>query len=120
MAGRIADGEEYGFVLFFGQFKGLGAPGIPVDRVMGVLKEIWTTFINETISMFGGACYCGHAFFSGWGTGYYDYESRDNNNAENFNTNLFCHFEESLKGAKISRARAKYGRRKHRASVFHN
>ncbi len=40
VAGRVADGQEDGLVLLGGPGERLGAPGIPVDRIGGVLAQI--------------------------------------------------------------------------------
>ncbi len=40
VAGGIADAEEDGLILPAGLFEGLGGPGVPVDRVSGVLAQV--------------------------------------------------------------------------------
>lgn len=37
---RVADGEENGFIFFFGLFKGFISPGIPVNGVVSVLEKV--------------------------------------------------------------------------------
>ncbi len=40
VTGGIPDAEKDGFILPAGFFQGFRAPGIPVDRVMGVLEQV--------------------------------------------------------------------------------
>ena len=51
VAGGIADGEENGFVLRAGCLEGLRAPWIPVNRIVGVLEEIWRGLLREAVGM---------------------------------------------------------------------
>ncbi len=58
VAGGVADGEEDGFVFAASFFDGFGAPGMPIDGVVGVLKEVGAGGVDETIGVFvenGGA-----------------------------------------------------------------
>jgi len=49
VAGRIADGEEHGLVLGARLGEGLLAPGVPVDRVVGVLKEVGARLLGQAV-----------------------------------------------------------------------
>ena len=49
MAGRIADGQEDRLLLGRGPRPSLGAPGIPVDRIVGVLQQIGADFVRQSI-----------------------------------------------------------------------
>ena len=49
VAGGVADGQEDGFVFGPGLGKGFLTPGIPVHGVVGVLEEIGTFFVDETV-----------------------------------------------------------------------
>jgi hypothetical protein len=53
VAGRISDGKKNGLVAGFGQGKGFLSPGIPVHGVMGMLLEIRTFFVSETVHLSG-------------------------------------------------------------------
>lgn len=44
VAGRVADGKKDWLVFLLGFLKSLIAPGMPIDRVIGVLEEIRRTF----------------------------------------------------------------------------
>ena len=49
---RIADGEEY-CLRFAGVFlKCLWAPWVPVNRVVGVLLQVWGFLVDETVGVF--------------------------------------------------------------------
>ena len=49
VTGGITDGEKNRFVLFAGKVKCVFRPGVPVDRVIGVLQKIGTFFMYELI-----------------------------------------------------------------------
>src|SRR5258706_5086572 len=53
MTGRIADGEEDRFVLLFRRRERLGAPGVPVHRVVGVLEQVGGFFAGEVVGVRG-------------------------------------------------------------------
>jgi hypothetical protein len=57
VAGRVAHREQHRLVLAAGQLEGFRAPGIPVDRIVGVLEQVGARLGGETI---GGAG-LGHA-----------------------------------------------------------
>jgi hypothetical protein len=40
VTGGVPDGQKYGFILFGRLVEGLFAPGIPINRVVGVLEQI--------------------------------------------------------------------------------
>jgi hypothetical protein len=46
MACGVAYADENGLVFCFSFVKSLLTPGIPINRVEGVLKEVWTLFVN--------------------------------------------------------------------------
>jgi hypothetical protein len=54
MAGGITDGEKDGLVILPGLTKGFFAPGIPVDGIFGMLKEIRAFFPDQMIIRMGG------------------------------------------------------------------
>jgi hypothetical protein len=45
----VADAQQHGLVLGARFREGLFAPRVPVDRIVGVLQEIRTRFINKMI-----------------------------------------------------------------------
>jgi hypothetical protein len=49
VTGRIADADQDGFVFPLRPLKGFITPGIPVNRIVRVLKKIGTAFECETI-----------------------------------------------------------------------
>jgi hypothetical protein len=49
MTGSITNAEEDGFVLAAGFFERFFTPGIPVYRVVGMLKEIGRGFATESV-----------------------------------------------------------------------
>jgi hypothetical protein len=49
VAGGITNGKKDRFVLLAGKVKCLFRPGVPVDRVMGMLQKIRTFFMYELI-----------------------------------------------------------------------
>jgi len=51
MTGGIADAEEYRFVFLFSVLKSLLAPGIPVNWIVGVLKQVGGFFIYQVVNM---------------------------------------------------------------------
>ena len=53
VTGGIPDREEDGTVLPFRCLQGLWSPGVPVDRVRGMLEEIGTGFVDEAIRSCG-------------------------------------------------------------------
>ena len=46
VAGGITDGQKDRFVLLAGKLKCFFRPGVPVDRVMGMLQKIGAFFID--------------------------------------------------------------------------
>src|SRR6478609_2633163 len=54
MAGGIANAYEYGLILVLSFTQSLFAPGIPVYRVMCMLKQVGTGFVDELVSMLMG------------------------------------------------------------------
>lgn len=46
-AGEIADTQEDRLVFSLGLLKGLGTPRGPVDRVVGVLLQVWRRLVDE-------------------------------------------------------------------------
>ena len=52
MAGCITDTDEQHFVFGFGFFKGFGAPGIPINRIVGMLKQIRAALIGKVVDKF--------------------------------------------------------------------
>ncbi len=51
VARAVADGEENGLVLGAGAGQRLLAPGVPVDRVVGVLAQVGRGFVDQTVGM---------------------------------------------------------------------
>ena len=51
VTGGIADREQDGAVLCLGRFQGLWSPGVPVNRVPGMLEKIGTSFVDEAIRL---------------------------------------------------------------------
>jgi hypothetical protein len=49
VAGGVADGQEDGTVLASRPREGLLSPGVPVDRVVGVLKQVWARLAREPV-----------------------------------------------------------------------
>jgi hypothetical protein len=49
MAGGITDAEKDGPIKPSSPLQGFGAPGVPIDRVMGVLLEIRAALVDEMI-----------------------------------------------------------------------
>ncbi len=49
VAGRVTDGKQDRFVLLPRQGERLRAPGVPVHRIVGVLLEVGTGFLGETV-----------------------------------------------------------------------
>ncbi len=58
VAGRISYAEKDGLSLFLGPLKGLLSPRVPFDRIVGVLEEIGTSFVNQVVGVHlpGGFC----------------------------------------------------------------
>jgi hypothetical protein len=52
VAGGVADAEENGFVFVMGSLKGFLAPGIPVHRVISVLKQVGTGLFGKAVCHF--------------------------------------------------------------------
>ncbi len=46
---RVAHGQKDGPVISPGDLEGFIAPWIPIDGIMGVLKQIWGLFVNQAI-----------------------------------------------------------------------
>ena len=51
VAGRVADREQDGLVLARRALERFAAPGIPVDRVVGVLQEIGAGSVGELVQV---------------------------------------------------------------------
>ena len=51
VTGGIPDREQDGTVLRFRCLQGFRPPGVPVDRVRGMLEEIGTGFVDESIGL---------------------------------------------------------------------
>ena len=51
MAGRITDGQQDGFVFARGAGERLVPPGVPVDRIVGVLAQIRAGFENQAVGV---------------------------------------------------------------------
>jgi hypothetical protein len=49
VAGRVTNREEDRFIFFSGFLKSLFSPRIPIYGIIGVLQEIWTLFIDQTV-----------------------------------------------------------------------
>jgi hypothetical protein len=58
MAGRVADAQQDGLVLAGGARQGLFAPGIPGDRVVRVLQQVWAGLADQPVRL---ALSAGHA-----------------------------------------------------------
>ena len=54
VAGGISDGEENGTVFFFRELQRFLPPGVPVDRVVGVLQQVGAGFVKESIRFLFG------------------------------------------------------------------
>jgi hypothetical protein len=52
VAGRITDAYQYGFVFLPGFSDRFITPGIPVNRIVGVLEKIGAGFFRKTIGQF--------------------------------------------------------------------
>ncbi len=55
VAGGVADGQEDGLVLRLGRGEGGLAPGVPLDRVVGVLQQIGAFFVDQAVGGHGVA-----------------------------------------------------------------
>ena len=53
VAGGVADGQQNGPVLGVGFVERLRSPGIPVDRIVGVLQQIGAGFVDQAIGALG-------------------------------------------------------------------
>src|SRR5688572_9748153 len=51
MASRIANTYQDGFIIFFRFVQCLISPGIPVNRIMGMLQQVRTGLMNKMIAM---------------------------------------------------------------------
>ncbi len=51
VTGAVADGQENELFLFLGLLERLRPPGIPVDRVVGVLQEIGAAFLGKPVGL---------------------------------------------------------------------
>ena len=51
VAGGISDTYQHGLVFLSGFLDSFISPGIPVDRVVGVLEQVGTAFVNEFIGV---------------------------------------------------------------------
>jgi hypothetical protein len=49
VASRIADREENRFVQFLSAMEGFLPPGIPINRIVGMLEEVGTCLLGETV-----------------------------------------------------------------------
>ena len=54
VTGRVADREQDRFIVLLGPVEGFVAPGVPVDRVMGMLQEVGARFQQETVRVLRG------------------------------------------------------------------
>jgi hypothetical protein len=52
MTCRIAYTQKDGLIFSSGFFQSIWPPGIPIDRIMGVLEKIRTGFIDQTVRVF--------------------------------------------------------------------
>jgi hypothetical protein len=52
VARRVADAEQNGFVFFPCSMQRLLAPGIPLDRVVGVLQQVGTGLVGQSVGEF--------------------------------------------------------------------
>ena len=55
VTGGVADGEKDGLVLSLGLGKGLVGPGVPVDRVVGMLQQVGGVFQDQAVGIGGRA-----------------------------------------------------------------
>jgi hypothetical protein len=53
VAGGIPDAEKNRLILSFREGKGFFTPGVPFNRIVGVLEEIRAGLGNETVDEFG-------------------------------------------------------------------
>ena len=51
VTGGVADRQQYRAACLTGQGKGLFAPGLPVDRVVFVLKQIGAGLVSQAIGL---------------------------------------------------------------------
>jgi len=51
VAGRISYAEKDWLAFLLGPLKGLLPPRIPFDRIVGVLEEIGTSFVNQVVGV---------------------------------------------------------------------
>ena len=56
MTGRITNAYQNGFVFFFCFLQCFFAPGIPIHRIMCMLKQVRTCFVDEFIGVFDALC----------------------------------------------------------------
>jgi hypothetical protein len=49
VAGAVADRQEDHLALFLGLLEGLGAPGVPVHRIMGVLQQVGAALARQAV-----------------------------------------------------------------------
>jgi hypothetical protein len=63
VASGIAAGKQDGFIFGFGFSKGFVAPGVPIDRVVGVLEEIRGGFVDQAVGVLGFGHFIDHPFW---------------------------------------------------------
>jgi len=51
VAGGISDAHQNGLVFLSGFLNSFVSPGIPVNRVVGVLEQVGAAFVNEFIGV---------------------------------------------------------------------
>ena len=73
VAGRVADGEKNRFVFAARLGESFLAPGIPIDRVMGVLEKIRRLLVREAV---GVLCNSRRGFGSDMGRRHTSYYQR--------------------------------------------
>ena len=73
VARRVANGQQNQLVFAAGALQGLGTPGVPLYGIVGVLEQIGTGFVNQSVGVFGvggrghpsAVCGCDRLGFSG-------------------------------------------------------
>jgi hypothetical protein len=53
VAGGVSSTHQYHFIFPFGFVKGCTIPGMPVHRVVGMLKKIGAAFVDKSVGEFG-------------------------------------------------------------------
>ena len=49
VTGRVADAEQDGLVLPLRRLRRLGSPGVPIDRIVRVLTQVGTRFVDQAV-----------------------------------------------------------------------